>query len=148
MADFPIPDVDDPDYAPFWAGATRGELVLPECAACGTVRWPPRALCRRCYSDETLWSTHEARGTLHTWTVVGHPSVPGFAEVPYAVGIVELTAVPGIRLTGGIAGAPDDLWIGMPLTAVFDRVGGDPGLTVVRWQVPDPSEPNTPEEPQ
>lgn len=103
MADFPIPDVDDPDYAPYWAGATRGELVLPECAACGTVRWPPRALCRRCYSDETRWFVREPRGTLQTWTVVGHPTVPGFATVPYVVGIVELTALPGVRLTGGIA---------------------------------------------
>ena len=40
--DFPLPDVDDPITAPFFAGAARGELVIPRCDSCGAYVWYPQ----------------------------------------------------------------------------------------------------------
>jgi len=34
--DFPLPDAAEPLTAPFFAGAARGELVIPRCAASAT----------------------------------------------------------------------------------------------------------------
>ena len=43
--DFPLPDVDDPLTAPFFAGAARGELVITRCDACDAYVWYPQAQC-------------------------------------------------------------------------------------------------------
>jgi hypothetical protein len=125
------PDVDDPRFAPFWQGTAQERLRLPACAACGTVNWPPRALCPVCFSEERTWSDHEPAGTLQTWTIAGIPTAPGYAAVPYVLGVVEV--VPGdhpVRLIGQIAGEPGDLAVGMPLRAIFRSIGA---AVVVDW---------------
>ncbi len=136
----PVPDLTDPDYAPYWQAAGAGVLSLPECAGCGVVRWPPRALCRHCRTEPVRWVEREPSGTLHTWTVVTHPTAPGFAEVPYVVGMVEPAGLSGVRLLGNVVGTdPADLRIGMPLRADFHRTGTEPDFTVVRWRPHPPS---------
>jgi uncharacterized OB-fold protein len=45
--DFPLPDTDDPLTAPFFAGAARGELMIPRCDTCGEYVWYPQAECPR-----------------------------------------------------------------------------------------------------
>ena len=40
--DFPLPDVDDPLTAPFFAGAARGELMITRCDACAAYVWYPQ----------------------------------------------------------------------------------------------------------
>ena len=61
-ADFPLPDVDDPLTAPFFAGAARGELVIPRCDACDAYVWYPRAavpaLRRRARVDAGVGTRH------------------------------------------------------------------------------------------
>ena len=46
--DFPLPDVDDPLTAPFFAGAARGELMITRCDACGEYVWYPQRACPTC----------------------------------------------------------------------------------------------------
>jgi hypothetical protein len=125
------PDTDDPRFAPFWEGTAQGRLCLPACAACGTPSWPPRALCPVCLSESRAWSEHGPAGTLRTWTVAGIPTAPGYAAVPYVLGVVEV--VPGdypVRLIGQVTGEPGDLAVGMPVRAAFRSIGA---AVVVDW---------------
>ena len=43
--DFPLPDVDDPLTAPYFAGAARGELMITRCDACDEYVWYPQEHC-------------------------------------------------------------------------------------------------------
>ncbi len=43
--DFPLPDLEDPLTAEFFAGAARGELVIPRCAGCDRWVWYPEPAC-------------------------------------------------------------------------------------------------------
>jgi uncharacterized OB-fold protein len=125
------PDTDDPRFAPFWEGTAQGRLRLPACGACGTANWPPRALCPVCFSEQRTWRDHEPAGTLQTWTIAGIPTAPGYAAVPYVLGVVEV--VPGdypVRLIGQVSGEPEDLAAGMPLRAAFRSIGD---AVVVDW---------------
>jgi hypothetical protein len=125
------PDTGDPRFAPFWAGTAQGRLRLPACADCGTVSWPPRALCPVCLSERKTWGDHEPAGTLQTWTIAGIPTAPGYAVVPYVLGVVEV--IPGehpVRLIGQVTGQPGDLAVGMPLRATFRSIGA---AVVVDW---------------
>ncbi|MFC0534039.1 Zn-ribbon domain-containing OB-fold protein [Phytohabitans kaempferiae] len=137
MADLtkiPVPDVTDPLFAPYWDGTAKGELVLPACGGCAAVVWPPRGLCPACGSTERKWESHEPAGTLYTFTVVGHATVPGYTDLPYAVAIVELADAPGVRVIGSVDGDPDPLRIGMPMRAVFRPAGEDGEIVVLCWQ--------------
>ena len=47
-ADFPLPDVDDPLTAPYFAGAAAGELVIPRCERCARYVWYPEPRVPEC----------------------------------------------------------------------------------------------------
>ena len=95
-----IPPVVDDDDRFFWEGVHRGELLIQRCAACHTLRHPPRPVCPRCQSLE--WDTvrSSGRGTLHTYAVPHHPTEPD-AE-PRIVVLVELDE--GVRLVSNLTG--------------------------------------------
>jgi len=127
----PLPDISDPEFAPFWAGAAAGELRLVFCSACGHPRWPPRPLCPDCQSFDFEWRQVVPRGRLYTWTVVEHQTTPG-VPAPYIVGLVELDEYPGVRLLGQVTADPSrPLFVGTPMTARFDRVAE--AVTLVNW---------------
>lgn len=74
----------------------------------------------------------ETDGTLFTFTIVHHTSLPEFAgEVPYAVGIVAIDGT-DIRLVGRVHGDLDTLRIGDRLRPVFRGEVADP---VIDWTV-------------
>jgi uncharacterized OB-fold protein len=124
------PDLTDPLFAPYWAGAAAEQLVLPDCAHCGALRWPPRALCRSCGEPADLdWKPRPAQGVLHSWTVVGHATAPGFTEVPYVVGLIELAG--GARTFGTVLAEPADLRIDLALGAEFHSFDE---FTVIQWR--------------
>jgi len=127
----PLPDIDDPEFAPFWAGAAAGELLLVFCSSCDRPRWPPRPICAHCQSFELEWRAVDARGRLYTWTGVEHQTTRDLPP-PYVVGLVEIADHPDVRLLGQIVDvAPGVLRIGMPMVARFDAVAD--GLTLVNW---------------
>ncbi|WP_237565392.1 Zn-ribbon domain-containing OB-fold protein [Ornithinimicrobium cavernae] len=78
----------------------------------------------------------EPHGTLYSWTVVGHATLPGF-ESPYAVVLVELTAPVGVRLLGSYDGELADLKIGQPLTARPVQVTDE--VHLLSWSHPETS---------
>ena len=93
---FPLPDVTWELTAPFWAGAERGELVIPYCDTCGRYALVPEGrlpdLRRRAVHVEG----HAAvRGTLFSWVVVTHTFLPQFADLtPFVPALVVLEEDP------------------------------------------------------
>jgi uncharacterized OB-fold protein len=131
MTGRPLPDVDDPEFAPFWTGTARAELRIPRCTGCGRFGWPPRPVCPGCHGFGFAWETVPPRGLLYSWTVVGHQTMKGLPP-PYVVGLVELAD--GVRLLGNVVGTePAALRVGLPLAARFDGIAD--GVTLVNWRM-------------
>lgn len=128
-----LPDTDDPDSAPFWAGAARGELLVQACADCGLRRIPPRPMCFACRSLRSRWEALSGRGTIWSWVVPHPPLLPAYQELaPYNVIVVELEEDPALRLVGNLVARPDGpigevdaatIRIGEPVRACFQRIG-------------------------
>jgi uncharacterized OB-fold protein len=118
--DFPLPDVDDPLTAPFFAGAARGELVIPRCASCGAYVWYPQ---ERCPHDDgpLTWTPMSGRGTLFTWAIVRRAFLPAFEDrVPFVTALVALDEDPAVRLcTYVVDSAPEDLVADAPVAVSF-----------------------------
>jgi uncharacterized OB-fold protein len=106
---------------PFWTGGREGELRIHRCEACGFWLHPPESVCPNCLSRRVVPTPVSGRAELLTFTVNHQPWHPDL-EVPYVIGIVELTAAPGIRLTTNIVNCPtEDVRIGMPVQVVFEQ---------------------------
>jgi uncharacterized OB-fold protein len=129
-----LPVIDDLDTGGFFEGAARGELVLRRCDDCDAVLHVPRMYCRHCRSWNGSWRAVSGDATLYSWTVVVHQVHPAYAT-PYTVVLVDLDEVPGTRLVGRLAGAPE-LRAGMPMEVWFDELGiSDAGRVVVpNWR--------------
>lgn len=118
--DFPLPDVDDPLTAPFFAGAARGELLIPRCETCGEYVWYPQDACPH-DQGALAWTAVSGRGTLFTWAVVQRAFLPAFEDrVPFVTALVALDEDPAVRLCTYIVGtAPDRLVADAPVVATF-----------------------------
>jgi uncharacterized OB-fold protein len=131
----PIP-VPDEVSKTFWQGCQRHELLLQKCHDCGRFQFYPRSLCINCMSQGLEWVRSSGKGSVHTFTVIHQNVMPGFSqEVPYVFAIVELTE--RVRLTTNIVGcAPAEVYIGMPVTVVFEPISPEISLPKFR---PSPS---------
>ena len=118
--DFPLPDVDDPLTAPYFAGAARGELVIPRCESCGEYVWYPADACPH-DGGALVWTAVSGRGTLFTWAVVRRPFLPAFEDrVPFVTALVALDEDPAVRLcTYVVDTAPEDLVADAPVAVTF-----------------------------
>lgn len=133
--DLPLPDLADPLFAPFWDGMRAGEIRTQYCTACAAAYWPPRHYCVRCGSFTMKWRTHRAEGTLFSWTIVGKATAKGFADVPYAVGLVTLLDEPSVRIVGNVQLAPDrQLRVGQRLSATFVPAGPAGEINLIQWR--------------
>lgn len=113
MISAPVESYDD---AYFWDGARAGELRVQRCRECGRIRHPPAPMCGACHSTE--WDVQALRGTgsLYSWVVSRHPSLPD-AE-PRTVILVELDE--GVRMVSNLVEAEGvEPAVGMRLEAVF-----------------------------
>jgi uncharacterized OB-fold protein len=108
-AEFPLPDVDDPLTGELFAGAARGELVIPRCEQCERFVWYPAAECPACGSDHVRWVPVSGDATLFSWAVVRRPFLPAFAEmVPFVTALVALVEDPAVRLCSYIVDVKGD----------------------------------------
>lgn len=140
-----LPDVEDPETAPFWQAAARGELVVQRCTACGQRRMPPRPMCYLCRSLAHDWERLSGRGTIWSYVVAHPPLLPAYEEVaPYNVIVVATMEDPSIRFVGNLVESPEApfyrtdlglLRIGAPVRVVFQELEG---VYVPRWML-DPS---------
>ena len=106
-------------------------LRLRHCAKCGRYFAPTRMACT-CGPAELDWVDTSGRGMVFSFTIVHRAPDPAFrAETPYVIAIVELAE--GARLLSNVIGCkPDDVRIGMPVTAVFEEVA--PGVGVHKFR--------------
>jgi uncharacterized OB-fold protein len=89
--EFPLPDLDEPLTAGFWAHAARGVLAMPRTAD-GAWHWYPK-------TTDVEWVPVSGRGTVFSWSEVHQVFLPAFADqVPYLTGLVSLEEDPAIRL--------------------------------------------------
>jgi len=133
--DLPLPNVESPELAPFWASTRQHKLSVQECDECGYLRWPPTPGCPECLSFQSHWANIRPEGTLYSYATYHRAMDPRFADqVPYSVAYVEL--LDGPRMIGTLLGDADSHRVGAPLTAVFDDVSDT--VTLVRWQQSEP----------
>jgi uncharacterized OB-fold protein len=118
--DFPLPDVDDPLTAPFFAGAARGALMIPRCDACGDYVWYPQEACPR-DGGPLMWQPVSGNGSLFTWAVVRRAFLPAFEDrVPFVTALVALDEDPSVRLCTYIVDvAADALLADAPVAVTF-----------------------------
>ena len=96
--DFPLPDVDDPLTAPYFAGAARGELLITRCDTCVAYVWYPAEQCPTC-SGALTWTAVSGAGTLFAWATVRRAFLPAFADrVPFVTALVAISEDPAVRL--------------------------------------------------
>ena len=111
-----IPPSAGPHDAYFWDGVRERTLLLRRCAGCSALQHPPTPMCGHCHSLE--WETQKAtgRGTVYSWIVSKHPSLPD--EEPRVVALVELEE--GVRLVSNLTNVEAvDVRNGMAVEVVF-----------------------------
>ncbi|WOK36205.1 bifunctional MaoC family dehydratase N-terminal/OB-fold nucleic acid binding domain-containing protein [Sphingomonas sp. C3-2] len=117
------------DNAFFWDGLKERKLLIQSFG--GRLVHPPVPACPETGSFD--WTTVEAsgRGTIHSFVVMHHPQLPGFAY-PLPVALVELAE--GVRIVANmIAGTKvEDVAIGKPVTLDFVEVEPDYVLPAFR----------------
>lgn len=120
-AEFPLPDTDWGPTREFWAGAARGELLIPRCDGCGAYVWYPRDRCRGCGGEEFTWTAMSGLGRLFSWAVVRHAFLPQLAgKLPFVPALVALDEDPTVRLVTEIVDRdPDDLRFDMPVRVEY-----------------------------
>lgn len=114
----PLPDVDSGGY---WEAAAQGRLDIARCATCRRWQHPPSETCRTC-GGALCYEPVSGRGTVFSCIVVRQPTVPGRMP-PYVVALVELEEQPGLRLSGVVQDAVEDVPIGTPVEARLARIG-------------------------
>jgi len=75
----------------YWQGLRNRELLLQRCTQCGKTRFPAMPACCYCGAEQSEVVRASGRGRLYSWVVVHHAFDAALAaEVPYAIGTVEL----------------------------------------------------------
>lgn len=109
------------DAAAFWDAAGGTALQMPHCSSCEAWFFPPAPTCPTCDSPAGSRAV-SGNGSVYTFTVSAsqfHPEVPP----PFVIAVVELDDQPGLRIPTNIVGCPpEEVTIGMPVTASFDTV--------------------------
>ena len=118
--DFPLPDIDDPLTAEYFAGAARGELTITRCGACAAYVWYPEEHCPTCEGPLT-WVAISGAGTLFSWAVVRRAFLPAFADrVPFVTALVAIAEDPAVRLPTYLVDAdPTTLRADEPVQVTF-----------------------------
>jgi NAD(P)-dependent dehydrogenase (short-subunit alcohol dehydrogenase family)/uncharacterized OB-fold protein len=79
------------------AAAALGRFELQVCAACGTVQYPPREMCRECLGEKLRWRAQDGAGELLSVTAVHVSQDVYFRErAPWHVGMVRLDCGPTV----------------------------------------------------
>ena len=125
----PQPTLDNHE---FYEATQRGELRFQCCADCGTWRHYPRPVCPECLSTRFSWERATGRGTIYTWTIVHGPTLPAFQDdLPYNV--VDVLTDEGVHFQSQVLDCPpEEIYVGMPVEAVFVPVTED--MTLVKFR--------------
>jgi len=83
-------------------------------------------MCGQCQSTD--WEAIEAcgRGTVHSYTILHHPPMPGY-EIPIPIGLIDLEE--GTRIVANLKGCElDAIHIGMKVECAVEAAGEDDDL--------------------
>ena len=112
----------------------RYRLVGEDCAACGTLHFPPRESCTKCGSRESRPRPLKRTGEVYSYTIIGRGAAPSeFAEQQaiwgeYATAIVQLDDGP--RITAMLTDVPPaTVKAGMRVSMVLRRLYTQEGVT-------------------
>jgi len=102
------------------------KLCAAECTSCHNLMLPPRLVCPNCGGTKTRWKQLSGRGTLRAFTVIHVAPTTHAQEAPYIVAVVQLEEGPSItaRLLDVDPLKPEELHVGIPLTADFKEIPG------------------------
>jgi uncharacterized OB-fold protein/acyl dehydratase len=107
----------------WWDGVNDGQLLIQKCSDCGALRHPPRPMCCSCQSISWESVVSSGKGTVHSYTVMHHPPIPGY-DYPLAVALIDLAE--GTRIVSNVAGcSPDEVHIGMPVACRIENADDD-----------------------
>lgn len=123
---FPLEGPDQTRLARFYDRLREGRLSTTRCPKDGEWHWPPRTACPNCHSEALEWVDLPETGTIYAFSaVLGGAPLGLEADVPFAVGLVDLTGSP-LRLFGRIEGKPwTELRVGGSVRAEPYEVPGD-----------------------
>lgn len=138
----PLPYTEDNEGVPFWEGTRQGEIRFPKCQKCHKYNWYPTVLCPYCQSDDIKWEKLTSQPRLYTWSdlkvsgpmwnVGTYHGVKSSEEVRI-VALVEYEEAPQLFLaTNLVECTPQDVYIGMPLEVVFQRVNDEVTMPLFR----------------
>lgn len=118
---FPLPDLDFAATRPFFEAASRHELAIPRCRACGAWSWYPRATCPQCGGSAWRWPRLSGRAELYSFAVVERAfAAPFTTKVPFVAALVVPEEAPEVRIATNVVNGPiEAVEIGMKLQAVF-----------------------------
>lgn len=121
LLDFlPLEGENETRLARFFSRLAEGRLSTTRCPSDGLLLWPPRTACPHCHSETLEWVDLPEEGRLYAFSAVLAGAPLGMeSEVPFAVGLVDLTGAP-LRLFGRVEGRP---WEAL---RVGDRVRVEP----------------------
>jgi uncharacterized OB-fold protein len=119
-----LPNVESKEGAPFWEGTRQGEIRFPRCCSCNRFHWYPCVLCPFCHSPDIEWEAVTSQPKLYSWSCVKWNLGSLFdIQGPYISALVEFDEAPGIHLVTNLVDCqPEEVYIGMPLEAVFQQI--------------------------
>jgi uncharacterized OB-fold protein len=126
------------DNAWWWERVAEADVIpIQRCASCQKLRHPPRPLCDACGSPDFDSIDASGRATVHTFTVIHHPQVPGY-DYPLIAIIVDLEE--GERMASTLVDcAPEAVSIGMAVEAVIHEDEDGFKLPLFRPAAPGPA---------
>jgi uncharacterized OB-fold protein len=110
---YPLQEPTQTGLSKFYEALREGRLTTTRCPRDGSIAWPPRTVCPKCHHNALEWIDLPRSGTLYAFSAVLAGAPLGMeADVPFAVGLVDLDGAP-LRLFGRLAGRPwSELTIG------------------------------------
>ena len=102
---------------PFWEALATGRLISTSCNACRRLSFPPKPICRGCWSEDIAWRDLASRGTLYSYTRI-HVLPRAFVDDGLNdIGIIDLTD--GVRLMCRLIGDGDEFQADMEMVMVI-----------------------------
>ena len=122
-----------PDY---WRlKKTRFRLIGTQCKECGAKKFPPTVVCPSCGSEDIEEYQFPLEGVLTNYTIVYQGPEKYRQQVPYIIGIVELTD--GTRVTAQITDIDiENIDVGIPVEFTFRKYyeEGDEGIIMYGYK--------------
>jgi len=118
----------------WWTRVAEDEILpIQRCIECQKLRHPPRPMCDDCGSAEFDSIPASGRGTIHTFTVIHYPQVPGY-EYPIVAIIVDLEE--GHRMASTLIDCkPEAVEIGQAVSMVIHE--DDDGFKIPLFRLVD-----------